>query len=226
MKVLSTPFQLFLSLLLLVSMNVFAQVDDDQLGAWYTWFYNRNIDDTPWATQMIIQQRNWDIGRDLQQRFILGQVSYKPENHPLRYGLGYYHLRHGEFGESKSTRDEHVLFQQGIYSTLWGEKNFMTFRLRLEEHWPEQRNSFRNLRTYISLNRPLNQSTLDNKAWYLSVYDEYFINLNTVNYGLNRVYVGLGYKVTEHTSWQFGVMRQNSSSYGKNQLMFNLFHHY
>ena len=41
--------------------TVHAQVDEEQLGGWYSWFYNRNIDGTPWATQMILQSLNWDL---------------------------------------------------------------------------------------------------------------------------------------------------------------------
>ena len=68
--------------------TVHAQVDEEQLGGWYSWFYNRNIDGTPWATQMILQSRNWDLAQDTQQTLVLGLLSYKPEDHPLRYGLG------------------------------------------------------------------------------------------------------------------------------------------
>lgn len=217
---------LLIPILALLTPTAFAQIDEDQLGGWYSWFYNRNIDGTPWATQMIIQRRNWDVQGDLQQRLILGQVSIKPEGHPLRYGVGYYHLRHGTFGPSSVTRDEHILFQQGIYSTKLGIRNYFTGRIRLEEHWPDGREDFRRLRTFLSLNRPLNQDSLDRGAVYLSFYDEYFADLENIHYALNRVYAGIGWKVTDHTSWQIGIMRQSTRSYGKNQLMVNLFHHY
>lgn len=203
-----------------------AQIDEDQLGGWYSWFYNRNIGDTPWATQMIVQLRNWDLASDLQQRLILGQVTYKPDGHPIRYGVGYYHLKHGTFGPSHASREEHIPFQQGIYTNKLGERNYMTYRLRLEEHLPENRENFRRLRAYVSVNRPLNRTTLDKGAVYLSVYDEYFVDLDKVDYALNRIYAGLGWKMTEHTSWQIGLMRQNTTTYAKNQLMVNLFHHY
>jgi len=215
-----------LFLLPLFTLPLQAQIDEDQLGAWYSWFYNRNIQDTPWATQMIIQQRYYDITSDLQQRLVLGLVSYKPKDHPIRYGAGYYHLRHGTFGPSTVTRDEHIIFQQGIVSKKLGEKNFMTYRLRLEEHLPENRDNFRRLRAFVTINRPLNQSTLDQGAVYLSLYDEYFVDLDNVNYALNHAYAGLGWKMTDHTSWQVGIMRQTTKTYAKNQLMFNLYHHY
>ncbi len=215
-----------LFLLPLFTLPLQAQIDEDQLGAWYSWFYNRNIQDTPWATQMIIQQRYYDITSDLQQRLVLGLVSYKPKDHPIRYGAGYYHLRHGTFGPSTVTRDEHIIFQQGIVSKKLGEKNFMTYRLRLEEHLPENRDNFRRLRAFVTINRPLNQSTLDQGAVYLSLYDEYFVDLDNVNYALNRAYAGLGWKMTDHTSWQVGIMRQTTKTYANNQLMFNLYHHY
>ncbi len=216
----------FLILLLLCSVNARSQVDEDQLGGWYSWFYNRNIDGTPWATQMIVQSRNWDLAQDMQQTLVLGLVSYKPQDHPIRYGLGYYHLRHGEFGPASNPWNEDVLFQQGLYTSVLGESNYLTLRLRLEEHFPEQRSNHRIMRHFASINRPLNQPVLNSGAWYLSLYDEYFVNLNQGEFSLNRVYAGIGYKVTDHTSWQFGVMRQRTRGYEKDQLMFNLFHHY
>jgi hypothetical protein len=211
---------------ILAPATAIAQVDEDQLGGWYSWFYNRNIKDTPWATQMILQSRNWDLGSDMQQTLAQILISYKPDQHPIRYGVGFYHLRHGEFGPATNLWKENILFQQGLYSTVWGEKNYLTLRMRLEEHFPEQRTNHRILRNYLSLNRPLNQSGLSAGAWYLSLYDEYFINLNEVEFAVNRIYAGIGYKATDHTSWQFGFMQQNTRSVDKGQLMFNLFHHY
>lgn len=215
-----------ISLSALVPATANAQVDEGQLGGWYSWFYNRNIDGTPWATQMILQSRNWDLASDMQQTLVLGLVSYKPDNHPVRYGVGAYQLRNADYGPGSNLWKENILFQQGIYSTVWGEKNYLTLRMRLEEHFPEQRKNHRMLRNFFSLNRPLNQSGLTAGAWYLSLYDEYFVNLNQLEFAVNRVYAGLGYKATDHTSWQIGFMQQNTRSVDKGQLMFNLFHHY
>jgi hypothetical protein len=173
--------------LLFAAICAHAQVKEDDIGAWYAWFYNRNIDDTPWATQMIIQRRNWDTHGDLQQRLILGLVSYKPTDHPVRYGLCYYHLRNGTPGPSSMTQDSHIVFQQGLYTRLLGERNYFTGRLRLEEHMPDGRDSFRRLRTYVSINRPLNRTTLEAGAVYLSLYDEHFLELDNVGFALNRV---------------------------------------
>jgi len=221
------PRRLFLIAALLFAVScAHAQVNEDEMGAWYAWFYYRNIDDTPWATQMIVQRRNWDTHGDLQQRLILGLVSYKPADHPIRYGLGYYHLRNGTPGPSSVTRDAHIVFQQGLYTRLLGERNYFTGRLRLEEHMPDDSDSFRRLRTYLSINRPLNRTTLDAGAVYLSLYDEHFLELDNVGYALNRAYAGLGWKMTDHTSWQVGIMRQSTRTYAKNFWMFNLFHHY
>lgn len=217
---------MLLPCLLAAAMCARAQVNEDATGAWYHWFYNRNIGDTPWATQMIVQRRDWDTHGDLQQRLVLGQVSVKPEGHPWRYGVGYYHLRHGTPGASGATRDEHILFQQGLYTRLLGDRNYFTGRVRIEEHWPDGRDDFRRLRTYLSINRPLNRDTLDAGAVYLSLYDEHFLELDDVGYALNRVYAGIGWKMTDHTSWQLGIMRQDTKAWAKNQWMFHLFHHY
>ena len=38
-----------------------AQIDEDQLGAWYMYFWNTDFGDRPWGLQGDVQYRNWNI---------------------------------------------------------------------------------------------------------------------------------------------------------------------
>lgn len=214
------------SVLLAFSACVFAQVDEGQTGGWYSYFFNNNFESSPWGVQFNAQHRNWEPAGDMQQILILGALTWKPESSDIRYSLGYYNLQHGTYGPDDTRRSEHIAFQQALKPARWGESNYVTHRLRLEEHWPEGGDAFGRLRYFLSLNRPLNQTQFNAGAWYLSLYNELFINLEGSAFALNRLYGGLGYKFTDHTSWQLGYMHQNTRNMDKGQLVVNLFHHF
>jgi hypothetical protein len=43
-----------------------AQNVEDDLGAWYMYFYNTTFKESPWGVQGDLQYRNWNIGGDLE----------------------------------------------------------------------------------------------------------------------------------------------------------------
>jgi hypothetical protein len=88
------------------------------------------------------------------------------------------------------------------------------------------------LRYFLGINYPLNQTNLNAGAFYLSFYNELFINLSRdignqkqVDYfDRNRTYVALGYSLQDSMRLQFGYMWQENKNYGKGQVQFNLIH--
>jgi hypothetical protein len=61
--------------LIAFSVPVHAQVDEDELGAWYMVFFNGKFGEGPWGYQGDIQYRNWDLLGDLEQLLIRGGVT-------------------------------------------------------------------------------------------------------------------------------------------------------
>lgn len=55
--------------------SVRAQVDEDQLGAWYMYFFNAPFENSQWGLQGDVQYRNWDLIGDLEQFLIRGGVT-------------------------------------------------------------------------------------------------------------------------------------------------------
>ena len=53
----------------LISFNSNAQVNEDQLGAWYMYFYDAKFGESQFGVKGDIQFRNWDLGGDLEQLF-------------------------------------------------------------------------------------------------------------------------------------------------------------
>ena len=84
----------------------------------------------------------------------------------------------------------------------------------------------------IFLNVPLNRPLIEPKTFYLSLYDEVFINGQrrigkgkTVSFfDHNRLYGALGYVFRKGFKMQFGMMRLTSNKFGKNQLQLSLHH--
>ena len=57
-----------------------SQPEEDQLGAWYMYFWNTTIGESSWGFQGDLQHRNWDLFGDLEQLLLRGGVTYQPKN--------------------------------------------------------------------------------------------------------------------------------------------------
>lgn len=70
---------LTLSVCLFFPKNGNAQINQDAMGAWYMYFFNTTINESPWGVQGDIQCRNWNIAGDLEQLLLRGGITYQPE---------------------------------------------------------------------------------------------------------------------------------------------------
>ena len=58
-----------------------AQIDEDQLGAWYMYFGAGDLGEPGrWGVQGDAQYRNWDLGGDLEQLLLRGGLTYRPDS--------------------------------------------------------------------------------------------------------------------------------------------------
>ncbi|MFL2547510.1 MAG: DUF2490 domain-containing protein [Candidatus Rariloculaceae bacterium] len=209
-----------------------AQIDEDQAGAWYMYFWGTSFEDSRFGLQGDIQHRNWDLGGDLEQLLIRGGVYWSPENSQSRYTLGYAHIVSGEFGDGDAKSREDRIYQEALIPQLTGEKSFLTHRLRFEQRWVDGQDFRTRFRYFLAWNYPLNGATLGPGAWYLSLYNELFINLETDigndrevdHFDRNRLYAGFGYTFRDGMRGQFGYMQQKTDNVSKGQWQFSLFH--
>ena len=93
------PTLLFLTL----SMNLHAQPNEDEVGAWYMYFWNTSFGESGWGVQGDFQFRNWDAGSDLEQLLLRGGITYKPKTANIKFTLGYGNITTGAPGESTET---------------------------------------------------------------------------------------------------------------------------
>ena len=209
-----------------------AQETNDELGAWYMYFYNSTFKDSPWGIQGDLQYRNWNIGGDLEQLLIRSGVTYQPKNTQIRCTLGYGNISTGVIGSSDATSGEHRVYQEALYPVKFGNRIYTNHRFRYEQRFVEKQDLRTRYRYNLFVNVPLNKNTLEKKAIYLALYNEIFINgqrdignNNSVEiFDRNRAYAALGYVIKNGLRVQLGIMNQTTDSQGKNQLQMSLHH--
>ena len=224
-------------LLLLWAVSCFqysqAQIDDDQLGAWYMYFYSANLGDGPWGIQGDAQWRNWDMAGDLEQLLLRSGLTYRPNQANVLLTLGYANITTGEFGESTRTVNENRIYQELMYPTKLGNRFHLNHRFRYEQRFLAE-NVFRTrYRFNLFVNVPLNNLEMTTQTIYLALYNELFINGSyhgdgsaPEEFDRNRLYAGFGYFFSPSLRTQFGIMNQSTNSWSKNQLQLSLHHQF
>ena len=226
-------YTLPLLLLLNLPTNINAQTDPDEMGAWYMYILSTQFKkDSLWGFQGDIQHRNFNLIGDLQQLLIRGGFTYMPKESPLKLTLGYAYISIGTYGDSDEKTAEHRFYQETSFPIKLAKGLFSTHRFRYEMRYIEDQDFRTRYRYAIFLNIPLNRPLIEPKTFYLSLYDEVFINGQrrigkgkTVSFfDHNRLYGALGYVFRKGFKMQFGMMRLTSNKFGKNQLQLSLHH--
>lgn len=209
----------------------FAQFDEDQLGAWYMYFFSGSMKkDSKWGFQGDIQHRNWDSGSDLEQLLLRGGVTYKPEHSPMKFTFGYGNISSGTFGDSKTTTSESRIYQEAIYPLQLCKRFYSTHRFRYEQRFVDNQDFRTRYRYNFFLNIALNKKEMEAKTIYVALYNELFINGQreigndrTVEiFDRNRFYSAIGYVFKDGLKAQLGVMTQTTDNWSKRQIQLSL----
>ena len=214
----------------LLPTHLSAQVDEDQLGAWYMYFWTTTIKEGPVGFQGDVQYRNWNVLGDLEQLLLRGGLTYTPKGTRTKLTLGYAFIATGEFGDGTSTVQESRIYQEALIPQKIGERVFLTHRYRYEQRFVEGQDFRTRYRYNLFLNIPFNQSDLKKGAIYLALYNELFINgqreIGTANpvqiFDRNRTYGALGYSIGDKLRMQLGYMQQTTNAISKGQLQLSL----
>ncbi|MDT8413285.1 MAG: DUF2490 domain-containing protein [Vicingaceae bacterium] len=222
----------FLFLILFFSFSVKAQVNKDQVGAWYMFFLNGEFSKkSNFGFESEIQHRNFDAGSDLEQLMLRGGLSYKFSETNTKLTLGYANVTYGVFGVNEHLKSyENRIYQQLIFSNKFFSRVYVTQRFRYEQRFVDNQDFRTRWRHFFAVNIPLNQEELIPTTFYLSMYNELFINgerpigndRRVELFDRNRFYMALGYQLTEKLKFQAGMMRQLTDVVGKNQLQIGI----
>jgi hypothetical protein len=221
--------------LVLIGLSVWggpvnAQVDEDETGAWYMYFFNAPSKSSQWGLQGDLQYRNWDLGGDLEQLLLRGGVTWRPKSGGAMFTLGYANITSGEFGSSSATTSENRAYQEALLPQKIGERFYLRHRFRFEQRWVDEQDFRTRYRYAIFIDVPLNKTNLTKGAWYLAVYDEIFLNgqrdigngVTVEIFDRNRLYGALGYSLSDKLRLQGGYMHQYSNKVSKGQIQLSL----
>ena len=224
-------FTLLFLFSLFFNFNAQAQVDGDQLGGWYMYFWNTDLGESKFGLQGDVQYRNWDVIGDLEQLLLRAGVTYRA-NENILLTLGYGNITTGAFGNSNDTSSESRIYQEALLPHKISERIYLKHRFRYEQRWVEDQDFRTRYRYNLFINIPFNQPNLNKDAIYLALYNEVFINgqrdigngRNVEIFDRNRFYSALGYALKDNLKIQAGYMLQSTNSVDKGQLQLSLHH--
>lgn len=212
--------------------SVNAQIEQSKTGAWYMYFFKHQFKNSQFGIQGDLQYRNWDVLGDLEQLLIRSGITYKSKKTNVLFTLGYGNITTGQFGDSNTTTSESRIYQEALFPQKLGGRFYLAHRFRYEQRFVENQDFRTRYRYNVFLNIPLNLKEIKEKAIYLALYNELFINGQTdignnasvQLFDRNRTYIGLGYVLKPNMKFQLGWMNQKTVNWGKAQLQLS-FHH-
>jgi hypothetical protein len=209
------------------------EIDEDQLGGWYMYFFSHQQANSPWGFQGDVQYRNWDLAGDLEQLLLRGGVTWQPASADVKLTLGYANITSGEFGSSDDTDTEHRAYQEALLPQRVGKRLLLTHRFRYEQRWVDGQDFRTRFRYALFANVPLNGTDLGAGTWYLALYNELFVNgerdigddRRVEHFDRNRLYGALGRSLKDNVRVQLGYMYQTTEAGAdKGQLQLSLHH--
>jgi hypothetical protein len=202
--------------IVVVPMILVAQ--ESNLGNWFGYFGSVQMNER-WNWHNEIQYRNYNFIGDLEQLLIRTGFGYNltEGNNNVLMGYGYIlSSNYIEGTDNKESFPEHRIFQQFITrQNAWRVK--LQHRYRFEQRFFEDDFKLR-FRYFLSLNIPINKKEMEDHTWYGSVYNEIFINTENELFDRNRLYGGLGYKISPKLRFELAYMTQMFSEGSRDQI--------
>ncbi len=208
------------------------EVDEDQLGAWYMYFWSTRLKESRFGFQGDVQYRNYDLIGDLEQLLVRGGLTYDPKAIPVKFTLGYVYVLSGEFGSNTNTTIENRIYQEALIPQKPGGRFHLNHRFRFEQRWVEKENFRTRYRYGLFINVALNGTELTKGTFYYSFYNELFINgeqdigdgEEVALFDRNRLYNAIGYCISDKLRFQGGYMYQITDGVNKGQIQLGLHH--
>ena len=206
------------ALALVLMLPFYSIAQDSDFGNWLIYFGNKKINEK-WNLHHEVQYRNYNAIGDLEQLLLRTGIGYNltENNNNILLGYGYI-LSENYIGESddKISINEHRIFQQFITKQKIASIG-ISHRYRFEQRFVEDEFKMR-FRYFLSLNIPLQKKETIDNTFYLSSYNEIFLNTESAIFDRNRLYGGLGYNVNQDIRIEIGYMNQFFETSSRDQL--------
>lgn len=187
--------------------TVLSSGQKSDLGNWFIYFGNQQIN-KKWNWWTEAQYRSYNFASDTEQILLRTAAGYNitPDDN-IQLGYAFIHSRPYVTGSDEKTKNnEHRIYQQFIHKHSIG-RLFVQHRYRFEERFLKDDFKIR-FRYFLSLNIPFNRKVLEQNAFYLSGYNEIFLQTHTQVFDRNRLYGGLGYVLNQNIRLETGIMYQ------------------
>jgi len=208
-------------ILSLITINAFSQdTGEDDLGAWYMVFNTSKVSEKL-SIHAEAQFRFFETVSNFNQLLLRTGLNYHISDKAIAtLGYGYINTD-GTFedfpGEENS--NEHRIFEQFILKNKVGKFAF-EHRYRIEQRFinsggindTQHRGRYRLLITF-----PIDDH------WFLSAYDEIFINFQEPIFGQNRLYGAVGYKFNKDFNIQLGYLKNHFTGINFDRLQLAVF---
>lgn len=195
---------------LLISPQITAQSSD--LGNWLIYIGSKELN-SKWQIHHEVQYRNYNAVGDLEQLLLRTGLGYNlTKNTNVLMGYGYI-LSKNYIGETthKTSINEHRIFQQVITKQKIGTLK-LSHRYRFEQRFVEDEFKTR-FRYFLSMQIPIKSS-----KYYISGYNEIFLNGQSSIFDRNRIYGGLGYQLKRNMRLELGYMNQLFDASNRGQI--------
>ena len=165
-------------LLLITGIQAMAQgPDEDQLGAWYMYFWSKDFKNSNWGFQGDYQYRDWRGLGDREQLLLRTGLTYTPTDSGVKFTLGYANITTGQYGtEIDAPVSENRIYQEALFGQTLLNSLLLTHRFRYEQRWVEDQDFRTRYRYNLFVNVPWNRKDLSKGAIYTAFYNEIFIN--------------------------------------------------
>jgi len=119
--------------------------------------------------------------------------------------------------DEKQGINEHRIYQQFITRQNIGRVN-VQHRYRFEQRCIESQDFRMRFRYFLAFSIPLNNKEMIDKTFYLSSYNEIFLNHNDNVFDRNRLYGGIGFKLNKQARVEIGYMNQFLNNGNRDQI--------
>ena len=208
---------LFITLITIQYTNAQAN-GQDEFGSWEMFFGNVRLTDKI-SISPEVQYRTYEFGSNFNQLLLRTGINWHL-NKSTMASIGYgYISTDGTFSEPNGEQNtqEHRLYVQFTSKNSLG-KFKATHRYRFEQRFinsPTSGNDTQYRARYLlRLTYPLSEN------WFVSAYDEVFINLQEPVFSQNRLYTAPGYHINKNITTQVGYLKNHFT--GKNYDRFQL----